>query len=93
MAWEKIAEQQVNTFGLIVDTCVKQLKLATQTKEVSGYINGQTELTREMRDTLIAKNQEAAYLSAKASKEYQTWVEEGTSAFASNINNVAEKSA
>ena len=91
--WEKIAEQQKHTFGLIVDTCVKQLKLATQTREVSGLINGQMELTRELRDKMMAENQEAAYLSAKASKEFHTWIEQGASVFASNINKVTEKSA
>lgn len=90
---EKMAAQQMSTFGLIVDTGLKQLKLVTQTKEVAELINGQAELTRELRDSLVAKNQETFDLSAKAGKEYRTWIEEGTSAFASNINKVAEKSA
>ena len=91
--WEKMAEQQMNTFGLILDAGLQQLKLATRTKDVSELINGQSGLTHDLRDNLLAKSRESIELSTEIGNEYRTWMEQGANTFANKMSKVADKAA
>lgn len=91
--WEKMAEQQMNTFGLIMDAGLQQLKLATRTKDVSELINGQAELTHALRDNLLTKSRESIELSTEIGTEYRTWMEQGANTFANKMSKVADKAA
>jgi len=91
--WEKMAEQQMNTFGLILDAGLQQLNLATRTKDVSELINGQAKLTHELRDNLLAKSRESIELSTEIGTEYRTWMEQGANTFTSKMSKAADKAA
>ena len=91
--WEKFAEQQMSTIGLMMETGLRQMKLSTETQEVSELINGQMELGRELREQLLAKGKETMEMSTEAGNAYRSWLEEGATSFAQNVKKAAGKAA
>ncbi|OOZ36564.1 phasin family protein [Solemya velesiana gill symbiont] len=76
--WEKLAEAQMATFSLFVDTGIAQMKLATESKDPKE---------------LVTKGRETMELTNEARDEYSALVEKGISQFTSKVNEATQKAA
>ncbi|MET0106481.1 MAG: phasin family protein [Sedimenticola sp.] len=91
--WEKLAEAQMATFSLFVDTGIAQMKLATESKDPKELVNGQVELARKLGEELVTKGRETMELTNEARDEYSALVEKGISQFASKVTEATQKAA
>ncbi|MCP3867778.1 MAG: phasin family protein [Gammaproteobacteria bacterium] len=91
--WEKLMEQQMDTFGLCVNSGIEQVKLITETDDYAALVNGQIELNRQFSETLTEKTREAMVLSNEAGDEYRAWFENGVGSLTGQAGEIAGKAA
>ena len=53
--WEKLIEQQMDGFGLWVNTGIDQVKLITEISDYADLLQGQTALSRQFGESLNEK--------------------------------------
>jgi phasin family protein len=91
--FEQMAEKQMETFGLLIDTGIAQLKMVAEAKDAAGMINGQVQLAQTLSQTLASKSSETMELASKAGEAYRTWLEQGVSNFSGKVEAASRKSA
>jgi hypothetical protein len=75
--WEKLVEKQMDTFGLFIDTGIKQLSLSTEITDAKDLVNTQVELAKAFGESLAAKGRETVEIANSVRDEYQGWLEDG----------------
>ena len=86
--WEKLIEQQMDGFGLWVNTGIKQVKLITETGDCADLVKGQTELSRLLGESLNEKGRQVLALSSEAGDEYRAWFENGVNKLTGRVDDV-----
>ena len=92
-SWENLAEKQMGTLGLFVDNGVRQLKLATETKELKELMEGQIKLAKQLNENLVTQGRETLEVTTGVQEEYRSWFENGINTNTSKFSEVAEKTA
>ncbi|MES9843837.1 MAG: phasin family protein [Candidatus Sedimenticola sp. PURPLELP] len=91
--WEKMAEAQMATFSLFVDTGIAQMKLASESKDPKELVDGQVEIAKKLGEELVSKGRETMELTNEVRDEYSALVEKGVSQFTGKINEATQKAA
>jgi len=91
--WERLVEKQLETFGLLIDTANAQIKLASETKDLSEVVTAQTELGRKLSEDLLAKGRESLAMAGDFHEEYKRWMENGISQFTAKASKTTKQSA
>ena len=91
--WEKLIEQQMDGFGLWVNTGIAQVKLITETSDYVALVKGQTELSKQFGESLNEKGRQVMALSGEAGDEYRAWFENGVNKLTGKVNEVVDVAA
>ena len=91
--WEKLADRQMETINLLIETSTQEIKLVSDTKDINALVNGQVELAKQLGETLVSKGRENLETATEVQDEYRTWLENGVNAFTSKATEAAAKSA
>ena len=75
--WEKLIEQQMDGFGLWVNTGIEQVKLITETSDYADLLQSQTELSKQFGENLNEKGRQVMSFSSEVGDEYRVWFENG----------------
>jgi len=92
-ALEVLFEKQMDAFGLLLDTSVKQMEAVTEVKDAKSLVGVQSELAKEFGETLMGKSREAMESAGETREEYRNWYENSVSSFTSKVEEAAKKSA
>ena len=76
--WNKMLEKQTDALGFWLDAGTKQLELATTAKSYREYLETQSQLTRELNESLITGGRESVKLAGEVRDEYRSWMESAT---------------
>lgn len=91
--WEKLLEKQMDTFGLLLNTGIKQLNMAGEIKDAKGMTEAQVELTREFGESLVSKGRETLELTSEVGDEYRSFFETRIETFKEKAAKAAEQAA
>ncbi|MCG8427842.1 MAG: phasin family protein [Chromatiales bacterium] len=91
--WEKFVAAQMDTFNLLLDTGIEQVKLSTETQDIKELTTGQTELAKKLGETLVAKGRENIETANDTRDEYRALVEKSVNTFTSKMTEAAQKAA
>ena len=91
--WEKLLEQQMDTFGLFLDAGIKQLEIAGEVKDAKTLTEAQVELAREFGETLVAKGRETLELTSAVSGEYRNFFENRIETLKDKASKAAQQAA
>lgn len=91
--WEKLIEQQMDGFGLWVNTGIAQVKLITETSDYVALVKGQAELSRQFGESLNEKGRQVMTLSGEAGDEYRAWFENGVNRLTGKVDEVVDLAA
>jgi len=78
--WEQLVAQQMETFGLIIDSSVKQLKLSSETQDANKLMTEQMALGRELGEQLTSKGRQLTDISKQTGEAYRNWFEQSIAA-------------
>ncbi len=92
-SFKGLVEQQLELFGLMVDTQVKQAELLGQGKAYPAYLSEQARIGRELAEGLAAKSRAGVALAGSASAEYRAWMEKSVKAAGESWGQSAESQA
>jgi TPR repeat protein len=92
-SFKGLVEQQLELFGLMVDTQVKQAELLGQVKDYPEYLNEQARIGRELAEGLAVKSRAGVELAGNASAEYRAWMEKSLHAAGESWQKAAESQA
>ena len=92
-SFKGLVEQQLELFGLMVDTQVKQAELLGQVKEYPEYLSEQARIGRELAEGLAAKSRAGVELAGNASAEYRAWMVNSMKAAGESWRQAAESQA
>ena len=91
--WEKLIEQQMDGFGLWVNTGIDQVKLITEISDYADLLQGQTALSRQFGESLNEKGHQVMALSGEVGDEYRAWFENGVNKLTGKVDEVADAAA
>ena len=91
--WEKLLEKQMDTFGLFLNTGIKQLNIAGEVKDAKALTEAQAELTREFGETLVSKGRETLELTSEVGDKYRSFFENRIETFKEKASKAAEQAA
>ena len=76
--WSEMAEQQMNLFGLMLNTGMRQTELMTQAQQdPSRLLDEQMKLSRELGEALVERNHELLSRSSEIGNSYRELFENG----------------
>ena len=75
--WEKLAARQMETANLMMEQSARQVKLATESKGYTEFVQGQVELAKEVSERMMAEAQNTMQLANQVRDEYRAWFERG----------------
>jgi len=77
-SWSEMAEQQMELFGLMLNTGMRQTELITQAQQdPSRLIDEQMKLGRELAETLTERNRDLLARSSEIGHRYRELFENG----------------
>lgn len=91
--WEKLIEQQMEGFGLWINTGIEQVKLITETSDYADLVKGQTELSKQFGESLNETGRQVMAFSSEAGDEYRAWFENGVNKLTGKVNEVVDVAA
>lgn len=74
---ERMMSHQVDTFNLLMDGGLRNIKVVTEAKGPSELIRGQMDLMREFSERMLADGRETVKLATESRDEYRAWIEQG----------------
>lgn len=91
--WEKMMTKQMDTFNLMLDTGLEQMKLGTETKDIKDLANSQTELAKKFSEAMVAKGREGMEVANEARDEYRALAEKSIDTFTNKVTEITKKAA
>ncbi len=91
--WEKLANRQLETFSLLLETGAQLFKLTSETRDIKELISGEVELAKQFGETIVAKSRENLKVANELRDEYSAWIESGVSTITAKAGEVARKAA
>lgn len=92
-SFKGLMEQQLELFGLMVDTQVKQAELLGQVKDYQEYMSQQARIGRELAEGLAAKGRAGVEFAGTAGAEYRAWMEKSMQAAGESWRQAADAQA
>jgi phasin family protein len=77
---ERMMARQLDTFNLVVDSGLRNIKMVTEAKGPNDLVRGQMDLIREVSERLLTESRESVKLASDSRDEYRAWVEQGVQA-------------
>jgi phasin family protein len=74
---ERMMARQLDTFNLVMDSGLRNIKMVTEAKGPNDVVRGQMDLIREVSERLLAESRESVKLVSDTRDEYRAWVEQG----------------
>jgi phasin family protein len=74
---ERMMARQLDTFNLVMDSGLRNIKMITEAKGPNDLVRGQMDLVREVSERLLAESRESVKLASDTREEYRAWVEQG----------------
>lgn len=91
--WEKLAGRQMDFFGLCLEQGVRLATLATESKNYSDYLKGQTDIVKEMSERMMAETKTSMQLIGEVRDDYRGWYERGLSELSTDLREVVAPAA
>ena len=91
--WEKLIEQQMDGFGLWINTGIEQVKLITETGDYANLLRGHTDLSKQFGENLNEKGRQVMALSSEAGDEYRAWFENGVNKLTGKVDEAVDVAA
>jgi phasin family protein len=77
--WERLAARQMETINLMMETGVRQMKVAGEAKSYSDFLKGQVELAKDSGESIMAETKTNMGLANEVRDEYRAWFQSGVS--------------
>jgi phasin family protein len=74
---ERMMARQLDTFNLVMDSSIRNIKMVTEAKGPNDLVRGQMDLIREVSERLLAESRESVKLATDTRDEYRAWIEQG----------------
>ncbi len=84
--WSEMAEQQMDLFGLMLNTGMRQTELMTQAQQdPSRLLDEQMKLSRELGEALVERNRNLLARSSEIGNSYRELIETGAQRTAATL--------
>lgn len=92
-AWNGLMEKQMTAFGMVFDSAVAQVKLASEGKEPQELLREQVELNRKLAEQMMETTRESVELVQKNGEDVRAWAEDAIKQATVEAEKVSEKVA
>lgn len=88
--WERIVARQMDAVSLMMESGLRQVKMASEAKGYNDLVKTQVEFAKELGQRLVDETRENLQLAGDARDEYRLWFEKGMTDVKEKMNRAAQ---
>lgn len=88
--WERIVARQMDAVSLMMESGLRQVKMASEAKGYNDLVKTQVEFAKELGQRLVDETRQNLQLAGDARDEYRLWFEKGMTDVKDKMNRAAQ---